>query len=143
MKIKRKKKIYAANEGLFDQIDNIANAVEDIQEDIDEVSEDRVDIELDNNISNHYVAECDLCQGIFISAVVQSDQEVESISGICPLCDRESNQYLKWIVKDVSKADDYVPKAPKVEEQTEEQSPDPEEMQEDPTGDEPQAEPEE
>lgn len=59
---KKGRKIYAADDGLFDQIDNIAESVDDIQEEIDGIEEDEVDIELDNNIANHYIAECDVCQ---------------------------------------------------------------------------------
>lgn len=59
------------------------------------------DIETDNNISGHYIVECDRCHGIFISALVESDQQVEFISGVCPLCEKESDQYIKWVVKPV------------------------------------------
>ncbi len=62
------------------------------------------DIETDNNIEGHYIAECDRCHGIFISALVESDQQVEYISGICPLCEKESDQYIKWIIKPVETA---------------------------------------
>lgn len=82
-------------------IDDLADDVEDIQDTIDDVQEDDVDIELDNNIANHYIAECDNCHGVFISALVESDQAVEKISGTCPLCDKETDQYLKWIIKDI------------------------------------------
>lgn len=90
------------DDGFEDTIDDIADSVEDIQDTIEDVEEDDVDIELDNNISNHYIAECDSCHGVFISALMQSDQEVESISGICPLCDKETTQYLNWLIKDVN-----------------------------------------
>lgn len=86
-------------DGLSDQLDDISDRVEDIQDQVDEIDEDTVDIETDNNIENHYIAECDKCHGIFISAVLESDQEVEKVSGICPLCESESDQYLKWVVK--------------------------------------------
>lgn len=86
---------------ITDTIDDLADDVDDIQDSMDEVQEDDVDIELDNNIANHFVAECDSCHGIFISALVESDQEVEKISGTCPLCDKETDQYLKWIIKEV------------------------------------------
>ncbi len=65
----------------------------------DNMVEDDPDIEVDNNIENHYIAECDICHGIFISAVVESDQDVQSITGICPLCGKESDQNLNWVVK--------------------------------------------
>ncbi len=57
-------------------------------------------IEVDNNIVNHLIAECQNCHGIFISAMVASDQVVESINGVCPLCNKETEQFLRWIVKD-------------------------------------------
>lgn len=90
------------DEGLGDTLDNLSDQVEDLQDSIDDVDEDSVTIDTDNNISNHYIAECDNCHGIFISAVVESDQEVNSISGICPLCEKDTSQVLKWIVKDVN-----------------------------------------
>lgn len=89
-----------------DTVDNLSDSVDDIQDTLDEIDgteieEDDVDIELDNNIANHYIAECDTCHGIFISALVESDQEVEKISGICPLCHKETDQYLKFIIRPV------------------------------------------
>lgn len=57
-------------------------------------------IDVDNNITNHLIAECQNCHGIFISAMLASDQIIESISGVCPLCSKETEQFLKWIVKD-------------------------------------------
>ena len=86
-----------------DALDNIQNQVEDIQDSIDEIEEDDTDIEVDNNIANKYIAECDRCHGVFISAVPESDQQVEKISGICPLCDKDSDQYLKWIIRSVER----------------------------------------
>ena len=32
--------------------------------------------------------------------MIESDQVVEKISGVCPLCDHETDQYLKWIIRD-------------------------------------------
>ena len=86
-----------------DTLDTIADNIEDIQDQVDDIQEDDVDIEIDNNIDGHYIAECDRCQGIFISAVIESDQEVEKITGICPLCEKESDQYLKWKIQSVNK----------------------------------------
>ena len=63
--------------------------------------EEEPNIEPENNIENHYIVECDRCHGIFISALVESDQVVDHISGVCPLCEKESDQYIKWIVKPV------------------------------------------
>lgn len=105
------RRIVAADENDFetdydiaDTIDDISDSVDDIQDTIDDIDEDDVDIELDNNIANHYIAECDRCHGIFISAMIESDQDVEKISGTCPLCDKETDQYLKWIVKSISES---------------------------------------
>jgi DNA repair exonuclease SbcCD ATPase subunit len=86
------------DEAFDDTLDDIADSVEDMQDTLDEVQEDDVDIEVDNNVEGHLIAECDKCHGIFISAMMESEQEVEKISGICPLCDRESDQYFKWVI---------------------------------------------
>ena len=67
----------------------------------DTISQDEPAIDTDNNIVNHYIAECDACHGIFISAVVESDQVIDHISGMCPLCQKDSDQKLKWIIKPV------------------------------------------
>lgn len=116
MKIK-KRRIYAADDDMgtmsddydpydsydsvADSLDSLSDSVDDMQESIEDAEEDPVDIEIDNNISNHYIAECDSCHGVFISAMVESDQEIEKITGVCPLCDKPTDQYLKWIIKDL------------------------------------------
>lgn len=82
-----------------DRLDEMADNIEDMQDTLDEVTEDDVDIEIDNNLEGHLIAECDKCHGIFISAMVESDQDVEKITGICPLCEKESDQYFKWVIK--------------------------------------------
>jgi len=114
MKIRRNAPIMAADfdedpammsEDIEDTVDDIADAVDDIQDTMEDVEEDDIDIEMENNIANHYVAECDSCHGIFISALVESDQEVESITGICPLCDKDTTQYLYWLIKNVRDVD--------------------------------------
>lgn len=87
-----------------DTLDDVADTVSDIQDVVEEVQEDDVDIEVDNNITNHYIAECDNCHGVFISAMIKSDQVVEKISGVCPLCEKESDQYLKWVIEDAKAA---------------------------------------
>lgn len=87
-------------DGLMDAVDDVADAVEDVQDTMEDVPEDDPAIEMNNNISNHYIAECDKCYGVFISAVIESDQQIDHVSGICPLCNKESDQYLKWIIKD-------------------------------------------
>ena len=85
--------------GISNQLDDIADTVEDLQDTVDDaVEEDDIDIAMDNNIENHYIAECDKCKGIFISSVIKSDQTLDKISGTCPLCNKESDQYLKWVV---------------------------------------------
>lgn len=84
-----------------DAIDDLADAVEDVQDAVDDVQEDDTIIETENNITNHYIAECDVCYGVFISAVIESDQKIDHISGECPLCGKTSEQYLKWLVKKV------------------------------------------
>lgn len=85
--------------GVEDAIDDLADNVEDLQDSVDEVVEDDVNILPENNIESHYIAECEKCHGIFISALVESDQVVESISGVCPLCEKETIQNLRWVIK--------------------------------------------
>lgn len=115
--IDKKKRIVAADEefddfdefdmddnddadGLMDAVDDVADQVEDIQDTVEEEAEDSVAIEVNNNISDHYIAECDKCHGVFISAVIESEQQIDHVSGVCPLCNKESDQYLKWVIKD-------------------------------------------
>ena len=86
-------------DGLMDAIDDVADNVEDLQDTLDDVDEDEVEIQINNNIADHFIAECDRCHGIFISAVVDSDQEIDHVSGTCPLCGKDSDQYLKWIIR--------------------------------------------
>lgn len=93
---------FAEDDDTFDDnLDDMADTIEDMQDTLDEVTEDDVDIEIDNNVENHLIAECDKCHGIFISAMIESDQEVDKITGICPLCERESDQYFKWVIKPI------------------------------------------
>ena len=87
-----------------DTLDDVADTVSDIQDVVEDFEEDDIDIEVDNNITNHYIAECDTCHGVFISAMIKSDQEVEKISGVCPLCEKQTDQYLKWLIQDVKAA---------------------------------------
>lgn len=106
-RIKRKPIMAADMDDEFvDTVDDLSDSVDDIQDTLDEIDgteieEDDIDIEIDNNIANHYIAECDTCHGIFVSALVESDQDVEKVSGICPLCDKETDQYLKFIIRPV------------------------------------------
>jgi len=93
--------VYEEDGEVVDTLDNVSDKIDDLQDQVEEVDEDEVDIETDNNIAEHYIAECDVCHGIFISAMIQSDQEVDNISGVCPLCGKESEQFLKWVVKPI------------------------------------------
>lgn len=95
--------LYEDDETIGDDIDALSDQVEDLQDSVDDVQEDDVDIELENNIGDHYIAECEGCHGIFISAMIESDQVVEKITGTCPLCEKETDQYLRWVVKAVEK----------------------------------------
>ena len=106
----KRRRVYAAEGDEFDvgmndtdnafadRVDDIADNLEDIKDSIDDMEEDDVEIDIENNLDGHYIAECDKCKGIFISAVVKSDQVVTSVSGTCPLCQEESDQYLKWYI---------------------------------------------
>ena len=86
-------------DGVIDALDDLSDNVEELQDAVDDIEEDQVDIAVNNNIADHFIAECDRCHGIFISAVVDSDQDIEYVTGLCPLCGRETDQYLKWIIK--------------------------------------------
>lgn len=88
-------------DGVMDALDDVADNVEEIQDSLDDMEDDSVDIALNNNITNHYIAECEKCQGIFISAVLESDQQIDHVSGICPMCGKETDQYLKWVIRDI------------------------------------------
>lgn len=89
-------------EGLLDALDDVADNLEDLQDSVDDMEEDDVDIMINNNIADHYIAECEKCGGVFISAVIQSDQKIDYVSGVCPLCGRETEQKLKWVIKDAN-----------------------------------------
>lgn len=97
--------MYDEDESLSDTLDDVADTVEDMQDSMDDIREDDVDIEVDNNIAGHYIAECDNCHGVFISAVIESDQHIDHVSGVCPLCEKESDQYLKWVISAVEDRD--------------------------------------
>ena len=103
-----KKKVVAAV-NVFDDVDpnfegpdlNGEENIEEVEEDMgDEGKQDSSSIDIDNNITNHLVAECQNCHGIFISAMLASDQVIESINGVCPLCNKDTEQTLQWIIKD-------------------------------------------
>lgn len=91
------------DDSFSEQLDDVADTVEDIQDTVtdDDHQEDSIDIDVENNIAGHYIAECDKCKNVFISATVLSDQIVESVTGVCPICKEESEQYLKWVIKPV------------------------------------------
>lgn len=101
-----RKNVYAAEnvfEGMGDPADTTFDEAEadDVTADMGEDGQqDGSTIEIENNITNHLIAECQNCHGIFISAMIASDQAVESINGVCPLCNKDTEQSLKWIIKD-------------------------------------------
>jgi len=88
-------------EEFVDTVDDLTDTVDDMNDLFEGFEEDDIDIEIDNNIVNHFIAECDTCQGIFISSTIESDQQVEKTSGICPICGKETDQYFKWVVKEI------------------------------------------
>lgn len=106
-KVRNKRRIVAADEefGLEESVGDLADSVTELQDSVEDIDEDSPNIETDNNISDHYIAQCDACNGIFVSALIESDQDVNSIQGICPVCGKESEQVIHWIVRDL----DYVP----------------------------------
>lgn len=85
-----------------DAADDASDAIDDLQDAVDDISDAPADtiLDIENNIENHYVAECDRCHDIFISAMTESDTDVESIEGECPCCHEQTKQTLKWIVRD-------------------------------------------
>lgn len=89
---------FVGDNNVTDAVDDLADAVEDIQDDLQDIQEDEVTIHSENNIEGHLIAECEKCTGIFISAMVKSDQKVDSITGVCPLCGKESIQKFKWVI---------------------------------------------
>lgn len=102
-----KKNVFAAENVFEDEPGfegpNLENdPVEDAEVDEDmgeDGQQDGSTIEIDNNIFQHLIAECQNCHGIFISAMIASDQDVESINGVCPLCSKETEQFFIGIIK--------------------------------------------
>lgn len=99
--------VFAEEAGTIDDFggEDLEDAVDDFaaeqEEDLGEDDEqDSTTIDVENNITNHLIAECENCHGIFISAMLASDQIIESINGVCPLCNKDTEQTLRWIVKD-------------------------------------------
>lgn len=105
-----KKKIFADENVFADMGEDFDGPDLDGEENVEEMGldedmgedgqQDGSSIDIDNNITNHLIAECQNCHGIFISAMLASDQIIESINGVCPLCNKNTEQFLKWIVKD-------------------------------------------
>ena len=112
---KHKQGVFAAENVFGDEadfggadLDPNSDTVEEEEIDMDlgeDGQQDGSTIEVDNNIVNHLIAECQNCHGIFISAMLASDQLIESINGVCPLCSKDTEQFLKWIVKDYPEED--------------------------------------
>lgn len=108
----RRKRIFAADGNVFEDepdfdgptLENDADTVEEEvigEEDMGEDGQqDGSTIEIDNNIFGHLIAECQNCHGIFISAMIGSDQAVESINGVCPICSKETEQFFVGIIKE-------------------------------------------
>lgn len=88
-------------DGISDDLEELSDSVDDLQDSIDDVNPDPINIEMYNNIADHYIAECDLCQGVFITSLMESDAHIDSIRGICPICNQESEQFIKWVIKSV------------------------------------------
>jgi len=84
-----------------DTVDDLEESVEEFTDLMTDFEEDDIDIEIEANISNRYIAQCDGCQDVFISALEETDQIVDKISGVCPMCEKSTDQYLKWIVREV------------------------------------------
>lgn len=89
------------DDNLSDNVQDLADNVEDLQGELEGMEDDDPNIQIENNIDGRYIAECDRCGEIFISAITESDANMESIHGICPICDHESDQYLKWVIRKV------------------------------------------
>ena len=92
---------FNSDDSVEDSLDNMADTLDSIDDALKDFKEDSVDIDIENNISDHYIAECELCHGIFITAISESDQKIEKISGACPLCDEDCDQYLNWIIRGI------------------------------------------
>ena len=89
------------SDSISENIDDMADTLDELSDSLKDFEEDSIDIEKENNISDHLIAECEKCHGVFITAVVESDQKIDKISGICPLCDEDCDQYLYWVIKEL------------------------------------------
>lgn len=91
-------------DSIVDTIEDISDAVDTLQDSVDDIAQqDSSSIEIENNIDGHFIAECEACGGIFVSAVLESDNNAESIVGSCPICNKETTHDLKWIIRSVAK----------------------------------------
>ena len=56
------------DESLDESLDQMSDQIEDIQDTVEEqVTQDDANIEVENNIEGHYIAECEVCHGVFIT----------------------------------------------------------------------------
>lgn len=93
------------SDSLTDNISDITDTVNDIQDAIEDDNPKETILDIHNNIENHYIAECERCHEIFISAMTESDTPVESIKGECPVCHEQTTQDIKWIVRSIDNRD--------------------------------------
>lgn len=91
-------------DGIQDALDSVEDTLDDVQDAVEDSYDGPHDTVMDvqNNISNHYIAECDKCHEVFVSAVVESESPIDSIEGECPCCHEHTVQKLKWVVRDAS-----------------------------------------
>lgn len=108
--LNKAKKVYAADNVFADEPDfngpDLENDADTVEEEVidadmgEDGQQDGSTIEVENNIFGHLIAECQNCHGIFISAMIASDQPVESINGVCPLCSKETEQFFIGVIKE-------------------------------------------
>lgn len=62
-----------ADQDVSDTLEGVQDSLDDLQDQVDGFDDKPKDAVLDvtNNIENHYIAECDNCHEVFISAVVE------------------------------------------------------------------------
>lgn len=89
------------SDDISDSIDDMSDTLDDLSDALHQFEDDDVDIDTENNIENHLIAECEKCHGVFITAILQSDQAIEKISGTCPLCDTDCDQYIYWVINKI------------------------------------------
>ena len=99
----------AESDAISDTVDDISDTIDNLQDDIDSDYPDDTYIDINNNIADHYIAECDRCHEVFISPTIYSENNtLKSTEGECPVCHDETKQVLKWVIKSVEDADDPV-----------------------------------